>query len=149
MPQINGLRAEILHQVVPNIPIILLTVYKDLIPFAWPTQLVLPRSCQRQINSICSVTRSKDSLIGRINQSKVVAVFAKPVALHRWVLPSVNTYRIGFACGFGLTTVGNYLMSEYNINVSIQLQEAISPARGILREIGACNEPPQTDSPIL
>jgi DNA-binding NarL/FixJ family response regulator len=33
MPRINGLQAaEILHQVAPNTPIILLTIYKDAIP---------------------------------------------------------------------------------------------------------------------
>ena len=33
MPRINGLQAaEILHQVAPNTPIILLTIYKDVIP---------------------------------------------------------------------------------------------------------------------
>lgn len=33
MPRANGLRtAEILHQVAPNTPIILLTIYKDAIP---------------------------------------------------------------------------------------------------------------------
>jgi DNA-binding NarL/FixJ family response regulator len=61
LPRINGLQVAVyLHEVVPNTPIILFTVFKMQSRFGWRKRLVSLRLYRRQINSLYWPTRSKD-----------------------------------------------------------------------------------------